>query len=93
MYGAALPPFTVKPAAFVNGDTYASLGGTLLFDTPATIGSPVVGSPYAITPKGLTSTNYTITFASGNLTVTPAPLTITAEDKQKVYEIRFRRSR
>ncbi len=85
VYGAALPPFTVKPAAFVNGDTYASLGGTLLFDTPATIGSPVVGSPYAITPKGLTSTNYTITFASGNLTVTPAPLTITAEDKQKVY--------
>ena len=32
-----------------------------------------------ITASGLTSTNYTITYVAGNLTVTPAPLTITAD--------------
>jgi hypothetical protein len=85
VYGDALPPFTVKYDKFVNGDNAASLGGTLAFLTPAAQSSPVVGSPYAITPGGLTSTNYTISFAPGKLTVTPAPLTITAENKQKVY--------
>src|SRR5690606_13815908 len=29
--------------------------------------------------------NYAISYASGTLTVTPAPLVITAEDKAKVY--------
>ncbi|NYS25647.1 MBG-2 domain-containing protein, partial [Rhodobacteraceae bacterium 2376] len=29
--------------------------------------------------------NYTITFADGTLSVTPAPLTITAEDREKVF--------
>ncbi|WP_161988346.1 MBG domain-containing protein, partial [Elioraea sp. Yellowstone] len=35
---------------------------------------------YAITPSGLTSGNYAITFVPGTLTVTPAPLTVTAND-------------
>ena len=74
----------MKYESFVNGDTYASLGGTLGFDTPANSGSSVSGSPYTVTPKGLTSTNYTITFAAGKLAVTPAPLTVAANDKQKV---------
>ena len=85
MYGDPLPTFTVKPAAFVNGDSYASLGGTLAFQTTASQSSTVTGSPYTITPSGLTSTNYFITFAAGKLTVTPAPLTVTALNKQKVF--------
>src|SRR4029077_13549511 len=36
-------------------------------------------------PGGLTSTNYAITFKDGKLTITPAPLTITANAKSKVY--------
>src|SRR5207244_107915 len=35
---------------------------------------------YTITPGGLTSSNYAITFVNGTLTVTPAPLTVTVED-------------
>ena len=35
---------------------------------------------YTITPFGLSATNYTITFVSGTLTVTPATLVITADD-------------
>src|SRR5207237_263594 len=67
VYGQANPTFTVSYSGFVNGDTASSLGGTLTFSTPAAASSPV-GS-YAITPSGLTSSNYTITFGNGTLTV------------------------
>jgi hypothetical protein len=83
VYGAANPTFTASYSGFVNGDAAASLGGTLGFDTNATASSPV-GS-YDVTPKGLTSNNYNITFAKGTLSVTKAPLTVTADNKSKVY--------
>src|SRR5207247_907042 len=56
---------------------------TLAFSTAATAASPV--GNYAITPSGLTSSNYTITFVNGNLAVTPASLTVTANNATKVY--------
>ena len=83
VYGAANPTFTVSYRGFVNGDTAASLGGTLAFDTNATASSPV-GS-YDVTPKGLTSGNYNISFAKGTLTINKADLTVTAKDATKVY--------
>jgi hypothetical protein len=86
VYGAPLPSgFTVHYQSFVNGDDASSLGGTLAFASSATPASSVAGGPYTITPSGLTSSNYHITFAPGNLTVTPAPLTITANDATKLY--------
>ena len=69
-FGAALPPFTATASGLVNGDSMASLGGTLTFSTPATAASPV--GTYAVTPAGLTSSNYAIAFTAGTLTVTPA---------------------
>jgi len=69
-FGAALPPFTATASGFVNGDSMTSLGGTLTFSTPATAASPV--GTYAVTPAGLTSSNYAIVFTAGTLTVTPA---------------------
>jgi hypothetical protein len=77
-YGAANPAFTVSYATFLNGDTAASLGGTLTCATTAAATS-VPGS-YPITCSGQTSTNYTITYVAGALTVTQAPLAITAND-------------
>jgi hypothetical protein len=74
VYGAPNPPFSVAYSGFVNNETPSVLGGALTFSTPATISSPV-GS-YAITPSGLTSTNYAITFVSGTLRVTLAPNSI-----------------
>ncbi len=61
------PTFTVTCGGFVNGETAEALAGTLTFNTPATADSPA-GS-YAITPGGLTSNNYRITFAPGTLAV------------------------
>ena len=70
VYGQALPAFTVSGTGFVNGDTVASLGGTLSFATSATATS-APGS-YTVTPSGATSANYNITFTAGTLTVTKA---------------------
>ena len=40
---------------------------------------------YTITPSGLTSSNYNITFTAGTLTVNKATLTITADNKSVTY--------
>ena len=81
IYGATDPAFTVSYATFVNGDTAVSLGGTLAFARAS--GENVGG--YLITPSGLTSANYTITFNTGTLTVSKAPLSVTADPKTKTY--------
>ncbi|MCL6282723.1 filamentous hemagglutinin N-terminal domain-containing protein [Ruegeria sp. 2012CJ41-6] len=50
--------------------------------------APVVDSPYMITPsdaQGTGLSNYVITYETGNLTVNPAPLTVTADDLTRVY--------
>jgi RHS repeat-associated protein len=83
VYGSANTAFTVHYAEFVNGEAPASLGGTLTFTTTATAASHV--GTYALTPGGLTSSNYAITFVEGTVRVTPAPLTITADDKTKDF--------
>ena len=83
VYGQANPAFTASYSGFVNGDTPGTLTGALSFSTLATAASPV--GVYAVTPSGLSSSNYAISFVNGALTVTPAPLTVTADDASKVY--------
>ena len=78
LYGGATPPFRARYDGFVLGEDAGVLAGELRFTTPATAGSSV--GRYSVTPDGLTSGNYAITFVPGNLTVHPAPLTITAND-------------
>src|SRR5207237_7634103 len=58
--GAANPAFTASYAGFVLGQNPGVLGGALSFSTPATAASPV--GNYAVTPAGLTSPNYSITY-------------------------------
>ena len=66
--GAQDPQFTVSYAGFVLGQGPNVLGGALSFSTAATAASPV--GNYAVTPSGLTSQNYSITFVDGTLSVT-----------------------
>src|SRR5262249_25704675 len=82
-YGAANPTLTVSYTGFVNGDTAASLTTPPTVSTPATAASPV--GTYAITPAGAASGNYTIGYVNGTLTISPATLTVTANDATKVY--------
>jgi hypothetical protein len=83
LYGAALPPLTVTYAGFVGGQDPSVLGGTLQLTTEATAASHA--GDYRITPSGLTSNNYEMSFVDGVLTVTPAPLTVRADDASKPY--------
>src|SRR5207302_9018817 len=55
VYGTANPGFGVRYSGFVNGDSAASLGGSLTFSTAAAASSPV--GPYAVTPAGLASSH------------------------------------
>ena len=81
IYGAVDPAFTATDSGFVNGETAAVLGGTLAFNRAP---GENFGS-YLITPSGLTSGNYSISFNTGTLTVNKATLTITADTKTKTY--------
>ncbi len=67
-YGEPKPEFTAQINGFVNGEGKGDLTGTLEFDCAYAAGSPV--GTYPITPKGLTSNNYSISFVDGTLTVT-----------------------
>ena len=58
----------VTYTGFVNGETETVLSGELVFDYAGYVaGSPVAN--YAITPSGLTSSNYEISYEPGNLRV------------------------
>ena len=73
-FGAPLPVFTASAAGFVNGDTFASLGGALAFATSATAQSAV--GTYPVVPSGLSSPNYVITFVPGTLAVVRGGVTV-----------------
>ncbi|MCW2479858.1 hypothetical protein J5224_12130 [Candidatus Symbiopectobacterium sp. NZEC135] len=70
-------------AGLVNGDTVDGLTLTSAGNaTSATVGS------YGITASNATGTalgNYTISYNNGTLTVTPAALTISADNASKIY--------
>ncbi len=82
-YGENNPELTYTAAGFIDGDTAEDiLTGSL--STVAGLNSDV--GDYAITQGSLVeSVGYLFDYTPGNLTITPAPLTVTAEDKSKVY--------
>ncbi|MBV4357603.1 MBG domain-containing protein [Pinibacter aurantiacus] len=83
VYGANNPALTASYTGFVNGENASSLTTAPTITTTATPSS-VVGN-YPVTASGAVDANYTITYVPGNLSVTPAVLTITADDKTKIY--------
>ncbi|KQO20569.1 hypothetical protein ASF10_15950 [Flavobacterium sp. Leaf82] len=82
-YGSTNPTLTASYSGFVNGDTAASLTTLPTIATIADVTSPV--GTYPITASGATSSNYTISYVDGTLTVTAATLTITADAQSKTY--------
>ena len=91
VYGQPNPTFTASYDGFVLGEDPSVLGGALTFMTSATTASHVQAGGYSMSPDGLTSTNYAINFVPGTLTITPAPLSITADAKTMVFARRCRR--
>jgi subtilisin-like proprotein convertase family protein len=82
-YGQTNPIFTATFVGLLNNDDATALQGSLLFTTTADTNSPV-GS-YPIVPSGLTSTNYSLTFADGALSVTAHALVVTADNQSRSY--------
>lgn len=91
-YGTIFTPdgttqFTAS--GLLNGNTISSV---MLTSSGYAATASVIGSPYAITPSaaaGSGLSNYTISYVNGMLTVTAAPLTITAKGESKTYGTTF----
>ena len=66
-FGGEAPEYTVTYDGFVNEEKPEVLGGKLTFNCDYKQGSDA--GTYSITPMGLTSDNYEITFVNGTLTV------------------------
>ncbi len=79
-YGQALPALTVSYTGFTNGDNHASLTTAATASTTATAASPA-GCLATINASGAVDPNYTITYTAGTLTISKAPLTITANNQ------------
>ncbi len=85
-YGT-VPTITAGYAGFVNGESASSLTTKPTCSTTDTgsSSSPVSGSPYASSCIGAVDTNYTIGYVAGSVTVTAAPLVITASSSTTAY--------
>lgn len=83
-YGDAPAGNGVTYSGFIGTEDESVLGGTLDYDFSYTQYGDV-GNTYTITPKGLTTTNYNITFTSGSLTVTPKTVGIDWTDIEFTY--------
>ncbi len=88
VYGAANPTFTATITGFIGGQTLATSGvtGAPAFTTTASTTSGV-GNSYEIIPYAgsLESANYQFSFLPGILTITPAPLTIEANNTSQSF--------
>ena len=86
-YGEPNPTFTANYSGFKNGETLATSGVTGIpsLSTTAAAASAVGAYPITAAQGTLASDNYSFSFVNGTLTITKAPLTITAADKTKVY--------
>ena len=94
VYGTGDPPLTVTTAGLIDttvdgvaiDDTAGSvLTGALARAEAGTLAGEQAGE-YAITQGTLAAdSNYKMTFTGNALTITPAPLTITANSRTKVY--------
>ena len=82
-YGSKSPAITPTATGFVDGEHIGVLGAGLACSTVTGPSSPV-GS-YVSTCSGGSDPNYTISYSSGTVAVTPAPLTVTATNLTKQF--------
>jgi hypothetical protein len=81
-YGGPLPSLTASYSGLVGGDSVSSLASLTTCQTSANSRSQV--GTYAVDCRA-DDPNYHVTYKQGTLTVTPAPLTITASSPTSTY--------
>ena len=84
-FGETNPDFTVSYFGFVNDEGPDALGGALVFDDGGGTDDAVAGA-YDLTPSGLTSSNYDISFVEGSITITKAPAEVTLANLMQGYD-------
>jgi len=85
-YGSANPALEAEYQGLLDGDTAATvLTGTPVLSTAAAAASPVGDYPITASLGALASWKYTLVAADGVLTVTKAPLTVSAAAASRVY--------
>jgi hypothetical protein len=85
LYGDANPLLTTTVAGYVNGDTYSVIGGSASLACAATATTAVGTAPITVDVSGMSATNYSFTGVGGTLSITRAPLTVTAANKSRYY--------
>jgi MBG domain (YGX type)/Bacterial Ig-like domain (group 3) len=80
VYGAANPAFTGTVTGAVLSDTFTFSASTI-----ALTSSPVGAYPITPSVTGTALANYTVHSVDGTLTVTPAPLTVTANNASRLF--------
>src|SRR5205823_1722306 len=76
-------PGGVTYSGFVNGETESVLTGSVSYS--GTSQGKINAGSYTIVPGGLSSDNYDISFVAGTLTISPAALTVTANNFSRLY--------
>jgi CSLREA domain-containing protein len=84
-YGDSLPTLTATFTGLVSGDTSATFNvSPNVPPTLSTVPATSHSGSYAITISGAADPDYTILFVDGTLTISPAPLTISANNQTMV---------
>ena len=89
LYGASNPAFDATITGFVNGQTFATSGATGTASTTCTATTTTVVGPATISCAvgTLSSSNYSFTCVNGTLTIGKVPLTVTANNKSRLYGV------
>ena len=82
VYGTANPSLTISYSGFVNGDSKSNITQPTV--STNALPSSSVGS-YTISVTGGSATNYTLSRVDGSLEITKATVTVTADNKSKIY--------
>lgn len=85
IYGDPNPAFTYAISGFMNGDTASVVSGTTTCTSATDATSPVGRYPVTCDLGSLSAANYTFTVLPGTLIVTPAPLTVAADNATRLY--------
>ncbi|OCL90992.1 MBG domain-containing protein [Aliarcobacter thereius] len=75
--------YSVVYSGFVAGENRNNLGGTLAFVGDSQ--NAINAGTYTITPVGLSSNNYTISFIDGNLNIDKAKVAVSVNNDQTIY--------
>jgi gliding motility-associated-like protein len=83
IYGDPNPPLTITYSGFVNSETTSVLD---VLPVAVTTAAPATNTGIvAITVSGGSDNNYSFSYVNGALTINKATLTVTADDKTRIY--------